>query len=139
MVFCISSLCTFTRCCSPSLPSPFASSSSPNQNPPVDAMVSTLAHELLETATDPFRNAWHSLDSGKEAGDLCTWQFGHTKTGSNAHGRGDSYEYNLAGRRGTRYLVQLAYDPVRQACALQSRAAAADVMATGSGGIASLF
>ena len=102
-------------------------------------MVSTLAHELLETVTDPFRNAWHSLGSGKEAGDLCSWQFGQTRTGSHGHnGEIMPYEYNLVGRRGVRYLVQLAYDPARQACVLQS-SAAASTTALGGTGIASLF
>jgi hypothetical protein len=51
--------------------------SSPNGDPPVDAMISVIAHELAETVTDPLLNAWYDA-SGYEIGDKCAWVFGST-------------------------------------------------------------
>lgn len=45
-----------------------------------DAMVSMIAHELTETATDPKLNAWYSKTDGKENADKCAWTFGPTFT-----------------------------------------------------------
>ena len=73
-------------------------SSSPNGDPGADAMVSVIAHELEETATDPDLNAWYD-SSGEENADKCAWTFGTTYTASN----GSLANMNL----GTRdYLVQ---------------------------------
>ena len=61
-------------------------------------MVSVIAHELEETATDPDLNAWYD-SSGAENADKCAWTFGTTYTVSN----GSLANMNL----GTRdYLVQ---------------------------------
>jgi hypothetical protein len=51
--------------------------SSPNGNIGADAMVSVMAHELEETATDPDLNAWNNGLSAENA-DMCAWTFGHT-------------------------------------------------------------
>src|SRR5215468_8250723 len=73
-------------------------SNSPNGDPGADAMVSVIAHELEETATDPDLNAWYD-SSGEENADKCAWMFGTTYTASN----GSLANMNL----GTRdYLVQ---------------------------------
>jgi len=48
---------------------------SPNGNPGVDAMISVLAHELVETVTDPLLNAWYN-GSLSENSDMCAWTFG---------------------------------------------------------------
>ncbi len=73
-------------------------SNSPNGDPGADAMVSVIAHELEETATDPDLNAWYD-SSGAENADKCAWTFGTTYTVSN----GSLANMNL----GTRdYLVQ---------------------------------
>ena len=73
-------------------------SNSPNGDPGADAMVSVIAHELEETATDPDLNAWYD-SSGAENADKCAWTFGTTYTASN----GSLANMNL----GTRdYLVQ---------------------------------
>jgi hypothetical protein len=40
------------------------------------------AHELSESITDPFINAWYD-SSGQEVGDKCAWQFGYPVTLSN--------------------------------------------------------
>jgi sugar lactone lactonase YvrE len=57
-------------------------SSSPNGDPGADAMVSVIAHELEETATDPDLNAWYD-GSGQENADKCAWTFGTTYAASN--------------------------------------------------------
>jgi hypothetical protein len=50
-------------------------SRSPNGDPASDAMASTIAHELSESATDPDLNAWFD-SQGNENADKCAWQFG---------------------------------------------------------------
>lgn len=73
-------------------------SSSPNGDVGADAMVSVIAHELEESATDPDLNAWYD-SSGEENADKCAWTFGATYLASN----GSLANMNL----GTRdYLVQ---------------------------------
>ncbi len=48
---------------------------SPNGNAGVDGMVSVLAHELVETLSDPQLNAWYD-SQGAENADKCAWTFG---------------------------------------------------------------
>lgn len=48
---------------------------SPNGNAGVDGMISVIAHELEEAATDPNLNAWYD-SSGAENADKCAWTFG---------------------------------------------------------------
>jgi hypothetical protein len=52
-----------------------AQSVGPNGNAGVDGMVSVLAHELEEAATDPDGKTWYAR-SGAENGDDCAWTFG---------------------------------------------------------------
>ena len=52
-----------------------AQTTSPNGNPGVDGMISVLAHELVETLSDPLLNAWYDA-SGAENADKCAWTFG---------------------------------------------------------------
>jgi hypothetical protein len=59
-----------------------AQSTSPNGNPGVDGMVSVIAHELEEAATDPDLNAWY-FSSGNENADQCAWTFGTEYTVAN--------------------------------------------------------
>jgi len=73
-------------------------SSSPNGDPGADAMVSVIAHELDESATDPDLNAWYD-SSGMENADKCAWTFGATYTASN----GSLANMNLGARD---YLIQ---------------------------------
>lgn len=72
--------------------------SSPNDNPQADAMVSIVAHELEETATDPALNAWYDR-RGYENADKCAWTFGTEYTVSN----GSKANMNLGGND---YLIQ---------------------------------
>jgi hypothetical protein len=59
-----------------------AQSTSPNGNPGVDGMISVIAHELEEAATDPDLNAWY-FSSGNENADQCAWTFGTEYTVAN--------------------------------------------------------
>jgi len=52
-------------------------STGPNGDALADAMVSVIAHELEEAATDPQLNAWYD-SSGAENADKCAWTFGST-------------------------------------------------------------
>jgi len=64
-----------------------AQSTSPNGNPGVDGMISVIAHELEEAATDPDLNAWYDRQ-GAENADKCAWTFGttyHTANGALAN------------------------------------------------------
>jgi hypothetical protein len=56
--------------------------SSPNNDPGADAMVSVIAHELEESVTDPQLNAWYD-STGAENADKCAWTFGTTYNASN--------------------------------------------------------
>jgi hypothetical protein len=75
-----------------------AQSVGPNGNAGVDGMVSVIAHELEEAATDPDGATWYAR-SGNENGDDCAWTFGTTTLGSN----GAYYNMTLGSRN---YLIQ---------------------------------
>jgi len=53
-----------------------------NGNAAADAMVSVIAHEIAEAATDPFGYGWwnsgFSKNPGYENGDMCAWNYGTT-------------------------------------------------------------
>jgi len=55
---------------------------SPNGDAAADAMVSVIAHELEEAASDPELNAWYDA-SGAENADKCAWTFGATYATAN--------------------------------------------------------
>ncbi len=59
-----------------------AQTSSPNGDAAIDGMVSVMAHELEETATDPRGAGWYDT-KGEENGDKCAWTFGTTYTAPN--------------------------------------------------------
>ncbi len=50
-------------------------SNGPNGNGGADGMLSVIAHELEETATDEDLNAWY-FANGQENADACAWTFG---------------------------------------------------------------
>jgi hypothetical protein len=71
----------------------------PNGNAGVDGMISVVAHELVETLSDPQLNAWYD-SSGAENADKCAWTFGSAQTlGSN----GAYYNVTLGARH---FLIQ---------------------------------
>jgi hypothetical protein len=71
---------------------------SPNGNPGADGMASIIAHELVETVTDPDLNAWYDT-RGRENADKCAWTFGATYT----VGNGSKANMNLGSKD---YLIQ---------------------------------
>ncbi len=87
---------------------------SPNGNAGVDAMVSTLTHELEESVTDPVLNAWYD-SRGSENADKCAWTFGQSllQTSSGAY-------YNVTLPTSTassrNYLIQRALSPTDSKC-----------------------
>jgi len=90
------------------------SSTSPNNNPAADAMISVMSHELSETLTDPALNAWWDAN-GNESADKCAWTYGtyYLDTRTNSY-------YNV--QIGThRYLIQQNWNiksSTNQYCAL---------------------
>lgn len=72
---------------------------SPNNDPPIDAMISVMSHELEESISDPNLNAWYSDSSGEENADMCAWNFGPESTASN----GSAYNMAFGGHN---YLIQ---------------------------------
>ncbi len=75
-----------------------AQSVGPNGNAGADGMISIIAHEAEEAATDPDLNAWYDRQ-GAENADKCAWTFGTMSTAAN----GAKYNMTLAGQN---YLVQ---------------------------------
>ena len=69
-------------------------SSSPNGDPAIDAMISVMSHELEESASDPNLNAWYD-STGEENADKCAWTFG---TVYPAKSNGSMANMNLGGR-----------------------------------------
>jgi len=61
-----------------------AQSTGPNGDAQADAMVSVIAHELEEAATDPQLNAWYD-STGQENADKCAWTFGTLYTANGAY------------------------------------------------------
>jgi len=63
-------------------------------------MASIIAHELVESATDPDLNAWWQTSTGAENADKCAWQFGSTNT------LPSGAQYNMT-MGGVNYLIQM--------------------------------
>lgn len=55
-----------------------AQATGPNGNAGVDGMISVIAHELEEAASDPDLNAWYD-SKGAENADKCAWTFGQSQ------------------------------------------------------------
>ena len=72
--------------------------SSPNGDPPADAMALVIAHELEESVTDPHFSAWYD-SSFEEVADKCEWTYGQTYAATN----GSLANMNLGGYD---YLIQ---------------------------------
>eukprot|EP00897_Mesotaenium_endlicherianum_P010896 jgi/Mesen1/9835/ME000070S09122 len=100
---------------------------SPNGDAGLDAMIATLAHELAETATDPFLNAWFTGDSRYplEIADACLGTFGPNAYPGNP-GKAllsadtEGGHYNVEGRNGKKFLLPFLWDNKRGACAGQA-------------------
>ncbi|XP_068649967.1 protein EXORDIUM-like 3 [Aristolochia californica] len=94
---------------------------SPNGDIGVDGMVSVIAHELAELATNPLVNAWYAGQDPSfptEIADLCEGIYGTggggSYTGQMLNGE-DGATYNMNGIR-RRFLVQWIWNPVVNYC-----------------------
>jgi len=74
----------------------------PNGPSPADAMVSIIAHELAETVTDPYADAWFDA-KGLEGPDKCLWLFGEGQGRTYRAPNGARANMGLGGQH---YLVQ---------------------------------
>eukprot|EP00243_Klebsormidium_subtile_P001162 TRINITY_DN11_c0_g1_i5.p2 TRINITY_DN11_c0_g1~~TRINITY_DN11_c0_g1_i5.p2 ORF type:complete len:111 (+),score=24.75 TRINITY_DN11_c0_g1_i5:1616-1948(+) len=83
---------------------------SPNGDAFVDEMASVFSHELAETASDPFLNAW--TDSAGENADKCAWQYGTEYDAVN------EAKYNLVGKNGMQFSIQMNWDITTGSCQL---------------------
>ncbi|GMI91680.1 EXORDIUM like 5 [Hibiscus trionum] len=94
----------------------------PNGDVGVDGMISVIAHELAETASNPLVNAWYAGDNPTAPGeiaDLCQGMYGSGAGGAyvgqvstDADGNG----YNVNGVKGRRFMVQWVWNPVKKRC-----------------------
>ncbi|KAK4792934.1 hypothetical protein SAY86_023369 [Trapa natans] len=94
---------------------------SPNGDAAVDGMVSVIAHEMAEMATDPLANAWfagNEPSSPVEIADLCQGIYGTggggSYTGQMLVGK-DGATYNMNGYR-RRFLVQWVWNHLVSYC-----------------------
>lgn len=74
-------------------------------------MLSCLAHEITETASDPVINAWYNL-YGYENADICAWQFGAKRLKRNAQGK----VFNVRDVNGRDYFLQINFNPNSGTC-----------------------
>uniref|UniRef100_A0A453QJJ2 Uncharacterized protein n=1 Tax=Aegilops tauschii subsp. strangulata TaxID=200361 RepID=A0A453QJJ2_AEGTS len=89
----------------------------------MDGMVSVIAHELAEMASNPLANAWYAGGDPSfptEIADLCEGIYGTGGGGAYTgqlltDGRSGA-AYNLNGVGGRRFLVQWVWDPYRSYC-----------------------
>ncbi|RLN15464.1 uncharacterized protein C2845_PM02G21220 [Panicum miliaceum] len=94
----------------------------PNGDAGVDGIVSVIAHELAELATNPLINAWYAGEDPNaptEIADLCEGVYGTGggggyagKVAVDAQGR----SWNVNGRNGRKFLVQWLWSPEAKAC-----------------------
>ncbi|XP_068656681.1 protein EXORDIUM-like 7 [Aristolochia californica] len=94
----------------------------PNGDVGTDGMVSVIAHELAEMASNPLVNAWYAGDdptAPTEIADLCMGVYGSGggggyvgKVSIDSRGRA----YNLYGVKGRRFLVQWVWDTSKNRC-----------------------
>ncbi|KAK8641967.1 hypothetical protein V6N13_011333 [Hibiscus sabdariffa] len=94
----------------------------PNGDVGVDGMISVIAHELAETASNPLVNAWYAGNDPTAPGeiaDLCQGVYGSGAGGTyvgqvstDASGNG----YNVNGVKGRRFMVQWVWNPVKKRC-----------------------
>jgi hypothetical protein len=84
----------------PSACTEFANTISPNGNKSADSVISILAHEIAESVSDPYLNAWvDTTNNYNENADKCAWNFLTTYTSAN----GGLANVNFGGHD---YLVQ---------------------------------
>ncbi|KAL6606579.1 hypothetical protein ACP70R_042232 [Stipagrostis hirtigluma subsp. patula] len=97
--------------------------SPPNGDVGVDGMVSVIAHELAELASNPLANAWYAGEDPSfptEIADLCEGIYGTGGGGAYTgqlltDGRSGA-AYNVNGAGGRKFLVQWVWNPVLSYC-----------------------
>ncbi len=116
----------------------YVQKTSPNGNFGADAMASVIAHELIETATDPTGTAWWDSQSGSstngyENADMCAWNFGSVYRTAN----GSYANYSSGGKN---YLLQQEWvntgggpGYTGGSCAMSYTGTATTVLASGGG------
>ncbi|GMY05281.1 protein EXORDIUM-like 5 [Fagus crenata] len=94
----------------------------PNGDVGIDGMISVIAHELAELASNPLVNAWYAGEdptAPTEIGDLCEGLYGSGGGGGYigqvAKDKGGR-TFNVNGIRGRRFLLQWIWSPILQAC-----------------------
>ncbi|KAJ3301247.1 hypothetical protein HDV03_001166 [Kappamyces sp. JEL0829] len=80
-----------------------------------DAMVSILAHEITETASD-YANAWRD-GSGYENADKCAYYYLNVKGIGATSPYNGAYNVNIGG---TNFLIQSNWHPTKQGCVLKA-------------------
>jgi hypothetical protein len=75
-------------------------------------MISVLAHEIVESGSDPELNAWYD-STGQENADKCAWTFGTTQAATNGG------QYNVVSG-GKQYLIQQNWSAKDQKCELSA-------------------
>ncbi|GJP83085.1 hypothetical protein CLOP_g13292 [Closterium sp. NIES-67] len=90
---------------------------SPNGMPGIDSMISTIGHEIAEAATDPDTSSGWLTSDGAENADLCAWQYGDVSQDSD--GDGNTYDYNMVGNDGMRFMVEANWDLISGSCQIQ--------------------
>ncbi|KAK4777273.1 hypothetical protein SAY87_017460 [Trapa incisa] len=95
---------------------------SPNGDIGVDGMISVIAHEIAELATNPLINAWYAGPDPSfpvEIADLCEGIYGTggggSYTGQMLEDKSDGATYNMNGIR-RRYLVQWVWNHIVSYC-----------------------
>ncbi|CAL5044843.1 unnamed protein product [Urochloa decumbens] len=95
----------------------------PNGDVGVDGMVSVIAHELAELASNPLANAWYAGTDPSfptEIADLCEGIYGTggggAYTGQLLTDERSGAAYNVNGVGGRRFLVQWVWNPVLSYC-----------------------
>ena len=83
---------------------------SPNGNYAIDAVVTVIAHELTEAATDPLGTGWYGYNY-IETGDQCAWYF------PNSYKLASGASYNLV-VSGNKYFVQANWNLNSEACTM---------------------
>lgn len=96
------------------------SAASPNTNPRADAMLSVVAHELVEAVSDPMLNAWYDA-AGNENADKCAWTYGTAQ----AVGNGSMYNITVGSLK---YYIQQNWNAATQGCNITSTSATSQTL-----------
>ena len=92
--------------CGQCIPTPINKGKSPTDSATIDSIVNTLAHELSETVTDPYFNAW--VEGPNENADICAREFLDMK-----EDKGVLYNNDVGGKR---FVLQSNWDIRRNKC-----------------------